>query len=122
MAGWLAAPRANSLLCMLSAAAGHGSLWCCTQPGDGVTQGPGFPVIPPGTPRWGAAAGQPCPALGAMANSARVQASGSPGLHGASRGNLLSMAQQDLMGTTKHGGRRSNQFPVIDGGDHESDP
>lgn len=57
-----------------------------------------------------------------MVSVVRVQASGSLGLHGVSRRNLVSVAQQDLMGTAKHGGRRSNQFPIIDGGDHEIGP
>lgn len=40
------------------------------QPRDGATQGPGFPVIPLGSPCWDAAAGQHCPALGAITNIA----------------------------------------------------
>lgn len=44
-----------------------------------------------------------------------IQASGSLGLHGASRRNFLFVVQQDLTGIAKHGGRRSNQFPLISG-------
>lgn len=57
-----------------------------------------------------------------MVSVVRVQASGSLGLQGTSKRNLLYVAQQDLIGATKHGGRRSNQFPVIDGDDHEIGP
>lgn len=57
-----------------------------------------------------------------MVSVVRVQASGSLGLHSSLRRNLLCEAQQDLMGTAKHEGRRSNRFPIIDGSDHEIGP